>query len=212
MCPLRALDLDRVPLMLAPFALAILVTFCGCAGSGSSATTGSAPSSATGFDGALLPTGQRAHGFTLTDQDGRRISLREFRGKVVILAFLYSTSATTAPLIAQQIRGALDELDQPIPAIAISVDPGADTPMHVRAFLKATSLTGRMEYLTGSPVQLRALWRAYRVVPASAGAGAYESHALVLLLDRSGAERVEFPVEQLTPEALAHDIRRLQQD
>ncbi len=48
------------------------------------------------------------------------------------------------------------------------------------------------------------------VVPASAGRGAYEHGAFVLLLDRAGAPRVEFPLEELTPEALAHDVRRLE--
>ena len=71
------------------------------------------------------------HEFTLTDQDGRRVSLRALRGRVVILAFLYTASKTTAPLIAQQIRGALDELERHtagVSALAVSVDPAADTP------------------------------------------------------------------------------------
>jgi hypothetical protein len=32
----------------------------------------------------------------------------------------------------------------------------------------------------------------------------------VLLIDRHGRQRIGFPVQQLTPEGLAHDIRRLQ--
>ena len=169
--------------------------------------------SATGFDGALLPGNLRAHEFTLTDQYGRRVSLRDLHGRVTILTFLYTTSRTTAPLIAQQIRGALDELPgRRIPALAVSVDPAGDTPAHVRAFLRATSLTGRMEYLTGTPAELRAVWHAYAAVPAAAGPTAYERSAFVLLLNRAGAPRVEFPLEELTPEALAHDIRRLQSE
>jgi protein SCO1/2 len=131
---------------------------------------------------------------------------------VIVLAFLYSTSRTAA-LIAQQIRGALDELEPSrpaVPALAISVDPAADTPAHVRGFLRETSLAGRLEYLTGTSAQLQAAWRAYGVVPASAGEGAYERAAFVLLLGPSGAPRVELSLEELTPEGLAHDIRRLQ--
>jgi len=180
--------------------------------------------SATGFDGALLPGNVAAHNFTLTDQYGRHVSLSALRGRVVILTFLYTASKTTAPLIAQQIRGALDELElEPrppvahtpmprsptIPALAVSVDPSGDTASHVRDFLRAASLTGRMEYLTGSPSELRKVWRAYSAVPASAGATAYERGAFVVLLDKAGARRVEFTVEELTPETLSHDIRRL---
>ncbi len=155
--------------------------------------------------------GRAPHGFTFTDQYGRRVSLSALRGRVTILAFLYTSSRTTAPLIAQQIRGALDELPgRPVPALAVSVDPAGDTPARIRAFLRENSLSGRMEYLTGTPARLRAVWRAYAVVPASAGPPAYERSAFVLLLDKAGAPRVEFPLEELTPEALAHDIRKLQ--
>ncbi len=199
--------------------IALATALPGCAGGSGGRSTGSAGASSsgaisdTGFAGGLLPAGLQPHQFTLTDQHGRRVSLSNFRGHVAILAFLYTTSRAAAPLIAQQIRGALDELEPhspAVPALAISVDPAADTPKHVRAFLRATSLTGRLEYLTGSPAQLRAVWHAYHVVPASAGEGAYERGAFVLLLDRAGGERVELPLEALTPEALAHDVLELQ--
>ncbi len=197
-----------------------LVGLLGCSGesSGGAGTTSTeaavavqAPSE-TGYDGALLPSDLRPREFTLTDQDGRRVSLSDFKGRVTILTFVYTASQTTAPLIAQQIRGALDELPQGTPALAISLDPAADTPARVRAFLHAASLTGRMEYLTGSTAQLRPVWHAYSAVPASAGATAYERDAFVLLLDQEGAPRVEFPVEELTPEALAHDVRKLERE
>jgi protein SCO1 len=194
----------------AVFLLALATTaITGCGGgSGGAAAVGT--SSHSGFDGGLLPAGLKPHGFTLTDQYGRRVSLSHWHGQVVILAFLYSSSKATAPLIAQQVRGALDELHPAVPAIAISVDPRADTSTRVRTFLRANGLSGRLEYLTGSPAQLRGVWRAYHVVPAAAGEGAYERGAFVLILDRNGAERVEFSLEELTPEALAHDVRRLE--
>jgi protein SCO1/2 len=177
-------------------------------------------SSATGFEGALLPAGLPPREFTLTDQQGEHVSLRALRGEVVVLAFLYTTSKTTAPLIAQQIRGALNELEPDAPnprvpgvsALAVSVDPAGDTHARVLAFLSGNSLTGRLEYLTGTPAQLRAVWRAYAVTPASAGARAYERAAFVVLLDRTGAPRVEVPLEELTPEALAQDVRKLQHE
>ncbi|MGH2855242.1 MAG: SCO family protein [Solirubrobacteraceae bacterium] len=182
----------------------------GGAGGATTEATSAGALSATGFDGALLPGNLRPREFTLTDQYGRRVSLHDFRGRVTILTFLYTASRTTAPLIAQQVRGALDELPRDVPALAVSVDPAGDTPARIRAFLRRNSLTGRLRYLTGTPAQLRAAWRAYAVVPASAGAAAYERGAFVVLLDRAGAERVDFPLEELTPEALAHDVRRLQ--
>jgi len=48
------------------------------------------------------------------------------------------------------------------------------------------------------------------VAPAADGRAAFERTASVLLLDGRGRERVVYGLEQLTPESLAHDIRRLQ--
>jgi protein SCO1 len=166
-------------------------------------------SSASGFAGAALPSGVHAPDFTLTDPSGGPASLGRYRGQVVLLAFLDSTCGSMCILIAEQIRGALDELARPIPVLLVSVDPRADTPTSIGRFLALTSLTGRVRYLTGTASELRPVWNAYRI-PASSGHTLPGGSAAVLLIDPSGFERVLFPVDQLTPEALSHDIRRLQ--
>jgi protein SCO1 len=174
---------------------------------GTAAATGATAGS--GFDGALLPGGVGAPGFTLTDQHGRRVSLGQYRGRVVILTFLSTACAPTCPLVAQQIRGALDELGRAVPTLIVSADPAADTPAAVRHFLTEAALASRVEYLTGAPAALGRVWHAYGIVPAQL-ADANSSHpAEVLLIDRAGQQRDLFQVEQLTPEALAHDVRRL---
>jgi protein SCO1/2 len=178
---------------------------------GSSPTaTSSEAATASGFDGAALIPSPLAPGFTLADQYGHSASLADYRGQVVVLAFLYSTCGATCILIAQQIRGALDELPRPVPVLIVSADPAADTPASIARFLAQVSLTGRVQYLTGSPAQLRPIWRAYRVHPATVSRAAFDRFASLLLLDPHGRERVLFEPEVLTPESLAHDIRRLQ--
>jgi len=192
-------------------ALAVAAILAGSPGGSSSSSQPSSPAgSASGFDGAALPGGAVAPDFTLTDQGGRPISLSEYRGQVTVLTFLYSTCGASCIVIAQQIRGALDELPSPVPVLIVSADPAADSPARVRRFLEEVSLAGRVHYLTGPLSRLRPIWRAYRIKPASVGAREFDSYASVLLLDPSGRERVLFESEQLTPESLAHDIRKLQ--
>jgi protein SCO1/2 len=192
-----------------------LVALTGCSsGSASSPSTASAGSPTSipgvgGFDGAAIPPGAPLRDFTLTDEHGARVSLSSYRGKVMILAFPYTTCGDACVVIAEQIRGALDELGKAVPVLLISADPQADTRARIAQFLARTSLAGRVRYLTGSPAQLRAVWRSLRVVPASAGKAAFDQSASVFLLDRDGRERVIFQLEQLTPEALAHDVRKL---
>jgi protein SCO1 len=177
------------------------------AGSAGSATAGLG--GATGFAGAELQQPPPAYDFTLTDTQGQPVSLGALRGNVVLVAFVSSACGRTCVLIAQQVRGALDELAAPVPALLISIDPKADTPARRRAFLAAVSLSGRARFLSGPAARLAAVWRAYRVAPLSAGAAAFERSAPVLLVDRAGRERVLFGLEQLTPEGVAHDIRKL---
>ena len=174
------------------------------------ASEAGAPSSQGGFDGAALPGSHPAPGFSLTDQYGRPLSLASLRGQPVLLAFLYSRCGAPCVLIAQQIRGALDELGRhPVPVVIVSADPAGDTPAAVRRFLAAVSLSGRVYYLTGSEARLRAIWSAYDVRPAAAGRATFAKYATVRLLDSRGREKVLYGSEQLTPEALAHDATKL---
>jgi cytochrome oxidase Cu insertion factor (SCO1/SenC/PrrC family) len=97
-----------------------------------------------------------------------------------------------------------------VPALAVSADPAADTPPRIARFLAQASLRGRMEYLRGTAARLRPIWRAFGVLPVSAGRAAFERAATVLLIDPRGRERVVFGVEELTPESLEHDVEQLQ--
>ena len=185
----------------------------GCSGGSSSSTStllgrGSA-ASGSGFDGAALPPGTVAPAFTLSDQHGHPVSLRAYRGRVLVISFLYPTCGPTCVLVAQQIRGALDRLRRPAPVLLISAEPGADAPAKVARFLKQVSLDGRVVYLSGTRRQLQAVWRSYRITPPSSSASTFRRAASVLLIDGAGNERVLFGLEQLTPESLAHDIGKL---
>ena len=179
--------------------------------SGSSAATAVDARASSGFDGALLPGAVSTPDFTLTDQRGQRVSLSQYRGQVTILTFLSTTCSPACPLIAQQIRGALDELGRnPVPVMIVSADPAADTPAAVRRFIGEAALAGRVEYLSGTLGELRRVWRAYGIVPSLLGNAASPHAASVLLIDRSGEKRDLFQVEELTPEGLAHDLRKLE--
>ena len=164
-----------------------------------------------GFAGSVRPAGIPPNDFVLRDQDGRRVRLADYSGRVVILTFLYSTCQNTCPITAQQIRGALDSLGRDVPTLAVSVDPRQDTPLNARNFLAKQSLLGRMHFLLGDFAALQPIWRAYGIQPQSNGTGpAFDHSAYVILIDKQGRQRIGFPNDQLTPEGLAHDIRRLE--
>ena len=161
------------------------------------------------FEGALLPPGVRAPDFSLRDENGRRVTMREYRGTPVIVTFLYSDCTTECPAQAQQIKGALDDLGHDVPALAISVNPPGDTPRSIRHFNEKMGVTGRIRWVRGSEDKLRRLWKGFAIVPQTPQR---EHLARIVLIDRDGVQRVGFPASQVTPERLAHDLRLLERE
>ena len=191
------------------FALALVATFAVVATGAALLTADAEPPPASEPAGALRPPGIPPADFRLTDQDGRTATLADVRGEVTIVTFLYTTCEDTCPLAAQQIRGALDELGHDVPVLAFAVDPPRDTPARAERFVERYRMDGRMRFLTGPRAELRRQWRAYGVRPQGDG---FEHTAHVVLLDREGVQRIGFPVDKLTPEALAHDVALLERD
>jgi protein SCO1/2 len=163
----------------------------------------------TRFEGATMPKGVMAPDFDLTNQDGERISMRELRGKPVVVTFLYTTCEDTCPVQAQTVRGALDQLGHDLPAIAVAVDPPRDTPERARAFLSEQRALGRIDFVLGSRRQLKPLWDGYFIQPQSV---TQEHNARFTLVDAKGFQRVGYPGAEATPERLAHDLRILERE
>lgn len=160
------------------------------------------------FRGATLPDGVRAPDFTLTDQNGKRVSMADYRGRPVVVTYLYSHCKETCPIQAQMIRGALDDLPRPIPALGISVDPFGDTAASARAFLRKAKMTKRMRFVLGTRRQLQPVWKGFHIQPQLRDS---EHQSYITLIDRHGMQRVAVAVSQTSPEDLAHDIRVLQE-
>jgi protein SCO1/2 len=166
-----------------------------------------APSSA--FEGASLPPGVRAPSFALRDERGRRVTMSEYRGRPVVVTFLYSHCRDTCPVQAQQIKGALDQLGHDLPALAISVDPAGDTPRSVGHFNSEQGVAGRIRWVLGRESQLEPLWRKFAITPQTPQA---EHMARLVLVDKRGFQRIGYPSSQVTPERLAHDLRLLERE
>ncbi len=159
------------------------------------------------FEGATLPAGLKAPDFRLSDQDGERIAMRDLRGEPVIVTFLYTTCEDTCPSQAQQVRATLDELSEDVAALAVAVDPPRDTPDSARAFLAEQGLTGRMAFALGTRAQLEPVWRGFAVQPQRDD---LEHTARLVIVDGEGLQRVGYPLDQVSAERLAHDVRLLQ--
>jgi protein SCO1/2 len=195
-------------LMVLVVAIAVVLLAGGKSGHHTGSTVG-----ANQLEGPTLPAHLVAKNFSLTDQNGQRISLSQYRGHVVVLTFMHSLCKGACPLMANQILGALNDLPgggHNVPAMAISVDPKQDTPANRRKFIAKLHLTGRFNFLNGPMAVMKQIWHEYYIQPEL---GPAENHsAFVLLIDKRGIWRIGYPVSDLTPESLAHDIGVLERE
>lgn len=102
--------------------------------------------------------------FTLTDQDGRIVTEQDFRGKYLLVYFGFTFCPDVCPTSLQRNADALDLLGErarDIVPVLITVDPARDTPEKLKDYvhLFRPGLVG----LTGTPEQVAAVSKAYRV-------------------------------------------------
>jgi len=158
------------------------------------------------FEGAVIPPGLRAPEIGLDDENGEIVRMSELRGEPVIVTFLYSNCDDSCPAQAQQVKGALNELGEDVPALAISVDPANDTAESARAFLGKQRMTGRMRFVLGQRDELEPIWDGYAIEPQLDD---LDHTARIVLVDPKGVQRVGYPLDRVTPEGIAHDVRLL---
>ena len=107
--------------------------------------------------------------FTLTDQDGRKVSEKDFLGKYMLVFFGYTYCPDVCPTELQVMTAAVDSLGADasnLQPVFISVDPERDTPTVLRAYVE--NFGPRLIGLTGTPEEVAAVAKAYRVYYAKA--------------------------------------------
>lgn len=145
----------------------------------------------SGLQGTDLGT-QPAPGFQLTDQYGKAISLAQFKGKPVVLTFLYTHCPDVCPLTAEKLHATMLDLGSDasnVAMLAVSVDPTRDTTQAALDFSKAHQLQNYWHFLTGSDQQLSPIWSSYSVY-AQKQQQSMQHDLAVYVIDKQGRERV----------------------
>jgi protein SCO1/2 len=199
----------RASILLATVMSACVAVLSGCGGT-SRASNADASTNAPRLDApAVLRPPAPSPEFALRDWTGKLVRLSQFKGKAVLLTFIYDHCPDLCPLIVSDLHTALGKLGKEagkVQIIAISVDPKGDTPSTVKAFLARHEMTGRMDYLLGSFKQLAPVWKAYGVgVQASPDSREVDHSAFVYGITAHGKRMALYPAE-LKPEWIVHDV------
>jgi protein SCO1 len=201
------LVLSLLVLVLAAGAVALVAI-----GGSSGAQAKRAQAHAASFDAAeLLTPAQPAPALTLHNYLGQPVNLDSYRGKAVLVTFLYTKCPDICPLIASNLRVAENLLGRAkaskVQVIAVSVDARGDTPKAVAAFLARHEATGRMQYLIGSVKELARVWKAWGVgSERDAQQPQFINHSGLVYGITGSGKRLTIYAANFQPAEIAHDV------
>ncbi len=154
--------------------------------------------------------------FSLRGSDGAELKLSHYLGKVVLLAFGYSSCEAVCPItlgVLAQARKKLGAAGGQLQVVYITVDPDRDDAARMRTFLGAfdPSFIGG----TGTAPQLAAVRTDYGIsvsdkIPVRGGGYALNHSSFIYLIDQSGKLRALMPYGH-GPDDFVHDVRILLQ-
>ena len=152
--------------------------------------------------------------FALTDQSGKPVTDKDFRGRYMLIYFGYTYCPDVCPTELQAIGRALDQLGpkaERIVPIFITVDPARDTAKEMGQFVKA--FYPRMVGLTGTPAEIAKVAKKFRVYyslgkPSKPGAMDYlVNHTSFLYLMGPDGKFVAIYRGGAGPDAIARELR-----
>jgi protein SCO1 len=197
----------RVPIAIAIVGAAAALGLAAC-GSSSSSSDPAKPK----FLGSVATPQLPSPPLKLDNSLGQPVNIKNYRGKAVLITFIYDHCPDVCPLIVSHLHTAQAELGSQaskLQIIAVSVDPKGDTPKTVKRFLALHRMTGRMQYLIGSRPTLERTWRAWHIEAASKptkkNPDAVEHSALIYGINGAGKITTLYP-SNFSPRMIVHDV------
>jgi len=161
-----------------------------------------------------LPKIGLAPEFTLTDQDGKRVALKDLRGKALAITFIFASCADTCPLLTAKMAGLQDRLGTDfgprVHFVSITVDPERDTPHVLKRYAEAQRANpAGWAFLTGTPAEIREVARRYGIFYKKTPSGDVDHTFLTSLVDPSGMLRVQYMGIRFSPDEMLRDLQTL---
>ncbi len=153
--------------------------------------------------------------FALVDQEGRTVTEAALKGKPTLIYFGFTYCPDVCPTSLLLMETALEKLgpdaDSKVNLVFITFDPERDTPALLKGYVNNFGPT--FIGLTGTPEQVAAVARAYRVyyqkIPGKDGGPYLMDHSsIIYLLDRNGRFVTHF-THDAKAEAIAAAVGRL---
>jgi len=128
--------------------------------------------------------------FSLVDDNGNAVTDQTYRGKWLLVYFGYTFCPDACPTTLNAVATALTALGpdaERVQPLFITIDPDRDTPAVMKEYVAA--FDSRIVGLTGSPEQIAAAAKAYRVYYQRIGGGSdytMDHTVLLYIMDPNG--------------------------
>ena len=174
------------------------------------------PLRAANYSGATANPPKPAPALQLSNYNGKPVNIDQYKGKAVLVTFIYDHCPDICPLIVSNLHAAQNQMSaaerKQLQIIAVSVDPKGDTPQTVKTFLADHQMTGRMDYLIGSRPQLENVWADWNIKPkndpSNKNPDAVEHSALIYGISGTGDITTLYPAN-FKPDQIVHDVPKL---
>ena len=158
---------------------------------------------------------REAPNFTLTGQNGSKVSLSNFKDKVVLLFFGYTNCPDICPITLSVMNNVIDKLGDKadnVQVLFVTVDPERDTVEKLKSYMPYynESFIG----LTGTPEEIDKVAVDYNIFYSKEEVDSSSDYLMghnssVLLITPNGEIFLRYPQNSMDPVSIAGDIKRI---
>jgi len=153
--------------------------------------------------------------FTLTDQDGSKVSLSDFKDKLVLIFFGYTHCPDICPMTMSVMNNVVDQLGdqaEQVQVIFVTIDPERDTQEKLKSYVPYYN--ENFIGLTGTPEEIDKVADDYNIFyskeEVESASGYLMGHnSSVLLITPDGEIFLRYTQNRMDPVSIAGDIKRI---
>ena len=150
---------------------------------------------------------------SLIDQHGASVSLASLKGKPVLIDFIYTSCASTCPMLTAKMAAIAHQLGPALGAgvtiVSITLDPEHDGPAELAKYAKSHDAgENGWVFLTGTPEQIDQVLALFKLRRTREGDGTITHSIEAFLLGPDGHQIRQYNALDVSPDAVAADVDR----
>jgi protein SCO1/2 len=150
---------------------------------------------------------------SLIDQHGAEVSLASLKGKPVLIDFIYTSCASTCPMLTAKMAAIARKLGPALGAdvriVSVSLDPEHDSPAELAKYAQShgASEAGWI-FLTGPPAKIDQVLALFKLRRTRESDGSITHSISAFLLGPDGRQIRQYNALDVSPDAVAADVDR----